>query len=94
MIASLSLSFYIYIYQKVAPKRWRLEINFTQDAVLMLSSMTLHNGIQVIIMGLNISYVYACSFGNHESNYSIMCIHAHLVIRRISISNIFFKSLS
>lgn len=31
---------------EVAPKRWRLEINFTQDAVLMLSSMTLRDGIQ------------------------------------------------
>jgi len=33
---------------KVAPKRWRLEINFSQDAVLMLSSMNLPDGIQVI----------------------------------------------
>lgn len=32
---------------KVAPKRWRLEINFSQDAVLMLSSMNLPDGIQV-----------------------------------------------
>lgn len=31
---------------EVAPKRWRLEINFSQDAVLMLSSMTLPDGIQ------------------------------------------------
>ncbi|KAJ0984523.1 hypothetical protein J5N97_002879 [Dioscorea zingiberensis] len=31
---------------EVAPKRWRLEINFTQDAVLMLSSMNLPDGIQ------------------------------------------------
>ncbi|KAK3007118.1 hypothetical protein RJ639_016187 [Escallonia herrerae] len=31
---------------EVAPKRWRLEINFIQDAVLMLSSMTLPDGIQ------------------------------------------------
>ncbi|KAL8232835.1 hypothetical protein R6Q57_002613 [Mikania cordata] len=34
------------IYVKVATKRWRLEINFSQDAVLMLSSMNLPDGIQ------------------------------------------------
>ncbi|GAA0161024.1 RNA processing factor [Lithospermum erythrorhizon] len=31
---------------EVAPKRWRLEINFSQDAVLMLYSMNLPDGIQ------------------------------------------------
>ncbi|KAI3882176.1 hypothetical protein MKX03_026986 [Papaver bracteatum] len=31
---------------EVAPKRWRLDINFSQDAVLMLSSMNLPDGIQ------------------------------------------------
>ncbi|XP_052170588.1 exosome complex component RRP4 homolog [Diospyros lotus] len=31
---------------EIAPKRWRLEINFRQDAVLMLSSMNLPDGIQ------------------------------------------------
>ncbi|XP_057782624.1 LOW QUALITY PROTEIN: exosome complex component RRP4 homolog [Salvia miltiorrhiza] len=31
---------------EVKPKRWRLEINFSQDAVLMLSSMNLPDGIQ------------------------------------------------
>ncbi|KAK1316732.1 hypothetical protein QJS10_CPA05g00918 [Acorus calamus] len=31
---------------EVAPKQWRLEINFSQDAVLMLSSMNLPDGIQ------------------------------------------------
>ncbi|XP_027168438.1 exosome complex component RRP4 homolog isoform X2 [Coffea eugenioides] len=31
---------------EVAPKHWRLEINFSQDAVLMLSSMNLPDGIQ------------------------------------------------
>ncbi|KAL1816641.1 hypothetical protein ACET3Z_019215 [Daucus carota] len=31
---------------EVAPKRWRLEINFTQDAVLMLSSITTGEDIQ------------------------------------------------
>lgn len=31
---------------EVAPKRWRLEINFSQHAVLMLSSMNLPDGIQ------------------------------------------------
>ncbi|XP_062086299.1 exosome complex component RRP4 homolog [Humulus lupulus] len=31
---------------EVAPKRWRIEINFSQDAVLMLSSMNLPDGIQ------------------------------------------------
>ncbi|XP_047313349.1 exosome complex component RRP4 homolog [Impatiens glandulifera] len=31
---------------EVAQKRWRLEINFRQDAVLMLSSMNLPDGIQ------------------------------------------------
>ncbi|XP_022774877.1 exosome complex component RRP4 homolog isoform X2 [Durio zibethinus] len=31
---------------EVAQKRWRLEINFSQDAVLMLSSMNMPDGIQ------------------------------------------------
>ncbi|KAL6339921.1 hypothetical protein AAG906_035012 [Vitis piasezkii] len=31
---------------EIAPKRWRLDINFSQDAVLMLSSMNLPDGIQ------------------------------------------------
>ncbi|KAL9435815.1 hypothetical protein AB3S75_021976 [Citrus x aurantiifolia] len=31
---------------EVVPKRWKLEINFTQDAILMLSSMNLPDGIQ------------------------------------------------
>ncbi|XP_031400501.1 exosome complex component RRP4 homolog isoform X2 [Punica granatum] len=31
---------------EVAPKRWRIDINFSQDAVLMLSSMNLPDGIQ------------------------------------------------
>ncbi|XP_020096319.1 exosome complex component RRP4 homolog [Ananas comosus] len=31
---------------EIAPKRWRLEINFSQVAVLMLSSMNLPDGIQ------------------------------------------------
>lgn len=31
---------------EVAQKRWRLEINFCQDAVLMLSSMNMPDGIQ------------------------------------------------
>ncbi|KGN55395.2 exosome complex component RRP4 homolog [Cucumis sativus] len=31
---------------EVAPKRWRLDINYCQDAVLMLSSMNLPDGIQ------------------------------------------------
>ncbi|XP_021906851.1 exosome complex component RRP4 homolog [Carica papaya] len=31
---------------EIAQKRWRLEINFNQDAVLMLSSMNLPDGIQ------------------------------------------------
>ncbi|KAF3436346.1 hypothetical protein FNV43_RR23438 [Rhamnella rubrinervis] len=31
---------------EVAPKRWRLDINSSQDAVLMLSSMNLPDGIQ------------------------------------------------
>jgi hypothetical protein len=34
---------------KIAPKRGRLEINFGQDAVLMLSSMNLPDGIQVCL---------------------------------------------
>lgn len=39
----------IHLLLKIAPKRWRLEINFSQDAVLMLSSMNLPDGIQVCI---------------------------------------------
>lgn len=31
---------------EVAPKRWRIEINYSQNAVLMLSSMNLPDGIQ------------------------------------------------
>jgi hypothetical protein len=34
---------------KIALKRGRLEINFGQDAVLMLSSMNLPDGIQVCL---------------------------------------------
>lgn len=41
------------LYVKVAPKRWRLEINFSQDAVLMLSSMNLPDGIQVIAYNIS-----------------------------------------
>ncbi|CAK9330326.1 unnamed protein product [Citrullus colocynthis] len=33
---------------EVASKRWRLDINYSQDAVLMLSSMSLPDGIQVL----------------------------------------------
>ncbi|KAM3194127.1 hypothetical protein ACQJBY_070654 [Aegilops geniculata] len=36
---------------EIAPKRWRLEINFSQDAVLMLSSMNLPDGIQAEVRG-------------------------------------------
>ena len=50
---------YKYFYHKVAPKRWRLEINFTQDAVLMLSSITTGEDIQVKIMGL---YYHLCIY--------------------------------
>ncbi|XP_058082758.1 exosome complex component RRP4 homolog [Magnolia sinica] len=31
---------------EIAPKRWRLEVNFSQDAVLMLSAMNMPDGIQ------------------------------------------------
>ncbi|KAI6695649.1 hypothetical protein NL676_023359 [Syzygium grande] len=31
---------------EVAPKRWRLDVNYSQDAVLMLSSINLPDGIQ------------------------------------------------
>lgn len=31
---------------EIVPKRWRLEVNFNQDAVLMLSAMSLPDGIQ------------------------------------------------
>ncbi|XP_030552436.1 exosome complex component RRP4 homolog [Rhodamnia argentea] len=31
---------------EVAPKRWRLDINYSQDAVLMLSSINMPDGIQ------------------------------------------------
>ncbi|KAL5984537.1 hypothetical protein ACLOJK_018642 [Asimina triloba] len=33
---------------EIAPKRWRLEVNFSQDAVLMLSSMNMPDGIQAL----------------------------------------------
>nr|GMC79314.1 exosome complex component RRP4 homolog [Ipomoea batatas]GMD04838.1 exosome complex component RRP4 homolog [Ipomoea batatas] len=36
---------------KVDPKRWRLEINSSQDAVLMLSCMNLPDGIQAEVRG-------------------------------------------
>ena len=43
----LSALFPVYIFQ-VAPKRWRLlDINYGQDAVLMLSSINLPDGILV-----------------------------------------------
>ncbi|KAF9607157.1 hypothetical protein IFM89_032379 [Coptis chinensis] len=35
---------------EVAPKRWRIEINFSQDAVLMLSSMNMPDGIQGMLV--------------------------------------------
>jgi hypothetical protein len=41
-----------FLFLKIAPKRWRLEINFSQDAVLMLSSMNLPDGIQVDFLHL------------------------------------------
>ncbi|KAL5701607.1 exosome non-catalytic core subunit rrp4 [Ranunculus cassubicifolius] len=31
---------------EVAPKRWRIEMNFSQDAILMLSSMNMPDGVQ------------------------------------------------
>lgn len=46
---------------KVAPKRWRLEINFSQDAVLMLSSMNLPDGIQVITYYVPLAYLKVIS---------------------------------
>jgi exosome complex component RRP4 len=42
---------YINVFQ-VAQKRWKLEINFSQDAVLMLSSMNLPDGLQVSTLSL------------------------------------------
>lgn len=39
------------IIVQVAPKRWRVEINYSHDAVLMLSSMNLPDGIQVKLLG-------------------------------------------
>ncbi|CAK9160112.1 unnamed protein product [Ilex paraguariensis] len=42
----IDLIFDSFCQSKVAPKRWRLEINFSQDAVLMLSSMNLPDGVQ------------------------------------------------
>lgn len=35
------------IVAQVAQKRWRLEINYSQDAFLMLSSMNMPDGVQV-----------------------------------------------
>ncbi|KAM6561469.1 hypothetical protein CsatA_030708 [Cannabis sativa] len=35
---------------EVAPKRWRIEINFSQDAVLMISPMNLPDGIQISLI--------------------------------------------
>ena len=55
--ASMQIMYYIsdqyhlvrcfFLFFKIAPKRWKLEISLSQDAVLMLSSMNLHDGIQV-----------------------------------------------
>lgn len=35
------------LFVKVAQKRWKLEINYSQNATLMLSSMNMPDGIQV-----------------------------------------------
>lgn len=35
------------VYLKVAPKRWKVDVNGRQDAILMLSSISLPGGIQV-----------------------------------------------
>ncbi|CAL1362099.1 unnamed protein product [Linum trigynum] len=46
---------------EVAQKRWKLEINFSQDAVLMLSSMNLPDGIQrrrTALDELNMRYIF------------------------------------
>lgn len=47
-----TVSIYFFGDFQVAPKRWRLEINFSQDAVLMLSSMNMPDGIQVTCISL------------------------------------------
>ncbi|KAL5134978.1 Exosome complex component RRP4 [Glycine soja] len=36
---------------EVAQKRWRLEINYNQDAVLLLSSMNMRDGVQAEVRG-------------------------------------------
>lgn len=33
--------------KKVAPKRWKVDVNGRQDAILMLSAISLPGGIQV-----------------------------------------------
>jgi hypothetical protein len=36
--------------KKVAPKRWKVNVNGRQDAILMLSAISLPGGIQVSFM--------------------------------------------
>lgn len=53
---------------QVAPKRWKLEINFTQDAILMLSSMNLPDGIQVLYFFLMVAPITLLGVFRYENN--------------------------
>jgi exosome complex component RRP4 len=65
---------------EIAPKRWRLEINFSQDAVLMLSSMNLPDGIQrrrTAVDELNMRSIF-------EEN-DVICVSAILALFQVVI---------
>ena len=59
------------LWIQVAQKRWRLEINSNQDAVLMLSSVTLPDGIQVTFW----CYLLHDRFGVCQLYLSSVCLH-------------------
>jgi exosome complex RNA-binding protein Rrp4 len=50
---------YILLCVQVAQKRWRLDIHYSQDAVLMLSSMNLPDGMQVSFFGSKAQKLYS-----------------------------------
>jgi hypothetical protein len=69
-----------FLFLKIAPKRWRLEINFSQDAVLMLSSMNLPDGIQrrrTAVDELNMRSIF-------EEN-DVICVSAILALFQVVI---------
>ncbi|KAI4329737.1 hypothetical protein MLD38_028087 [Melastoma candidum] len=70
---------------EVVPKRWKLNINYSQDAVLMLSSINLPDGIQAEVRGLQ---HYGIHLQARSQKYGklrggqLLSVPPHLVKRR------------